>query len=426
MSSRSRKTTILVTASTFPRWTDDLVPRFVEEQPRFIQAQHPEIDIHVLVPHHAGASKQERASGLNIYRFSYFWPLRWQKLVYPAILPNIKQKKWLILQIPFLLLFEFLATWRLVRILKPDFLYAHWFVPQGITAGLVSMLTGIPCAFTSHSSDVQIMNKIPWIGTHLSRFFIRRMYAITVVSRRSLEKLKAFFNKVEWSIIEQKTAVIPMGVDIDQIRKRNQDSNVLKTQFGLSNHMVIFFIGRLAEKKGVTYLLRSFAQLKSDHPTITLIIAGDGPLKVELEQEAVLLGIGDRTQFIGYTSGKTKLDYLNLCDIMVVPSIITESGDAEGLPVALLEGLAAGKICIATDVSGADDIIRDGENGYLIPQKDIQALNTAIKIVLALSEPQRNNMLAKARTTAESFNWRPIANMHYTHLFSDRNVRNSL
>jgi len=405
---------------------DDSVPRFVEDQVRFIRAQQPEIDIHVLVPHSAGASKQEDIGGVTVYRFSYFWPLRWQKLVYPAILPNIKQKKRLIFQIPFLLFFEFLATWRFVRTLKPDFLYAHWFVPQGITAGIVSIITGVPCVFTSHSSDVEIMRKVPWIGTYLVRFFIRRMHAVTVVSRRSLQKMKAFFNKTEWAIIEQKTAIIPMGVDIDQIKNGRQDSIFLKAQFGLSDHTVIFFIGRLAEKKGVTYLLQAFAQLKSDYPTIKLIIAGDGPMKPELEQEAVLLDIEDRTQFIGYTSGKTKLDYLNECDVLVVPSIITDSGDAEGLPVALLEGLAAGKICIATDVSGADDIIRNGENGYLVPQKDIQALNTAIKTVLHLSDLQKNNLTEKAQSTAEAFDWRHIADMHCDHLFAEKSGMGNL
>jgi glycosyltransferase involved in cell wall biosynthesis len=102
-----------------------------------------------------------------------------------------------------------------------------------------------------------------------------------------------------------------------------------------------------------------------------------------------------------------------------VPSIITDSGDAEGLPVSLMEGLAYGKVCIATNESGADDILIDGKDGFLLPQKDVDGLSAALVRAARLTPTERQAMTTAAQATAQQFSWPTIARQHYDFLFKD-------
>src|SRR5690606_4337786 len=106
----------------------------------------------------------------------------------------------------------------------------------------------------------------------------------------------------------------------------------------------ILFLGRLAEKKGVHLLLPAFAALRATHPDARLVIAGDGPWRERLERQARTgLGLGEHAvRFAGYVTGDAKRALLAEAHVYVLPSITTADGDAEGLPVSLLEGLAAG------------------------------------------------------------------------------------
>lgn len=412
-----KKLKVLVTASTFPRWENDMIPNFVKDQIEFLFKNYPNLEIHILAPHSAGAKKYEEEEGVFIHRFQYFWPSSLQKVVYPAIVPNMNVNRWLVLQIPFLFLFEVVTIYRLLLKLRPSFLYSHWFIPQGICGGIVALLTGVPHVFTSHSSDVQIMRKVPLLGGVIVRFFINRMEAFTVVSKRSLDKIKSFYTEKTWEAVENKVEIIPMGVDVRKFAKASDTQSNLKERYNLSDKKVIFFIGRLTEKKGVTYLLKAFKSLNTTYSNLALVIAGDGPLEFSLKQETVKLGIENKVLFLGYINGWKKNDYFHLSDIIVVPSIITKDGDAEGLPVVLLEGLATGKICVATDASGADDILLNGKNGFLVSEKNVEQLIFAISSTLKLDNYKKADIAIAAQETAKNLDWNMITDRYYNHFF---------
>jgi glycosyltransferase involved in cell wall biosynthesis len=404
---------LLIIASTFPAADTDPVPAFVKDQIVALKKQHPELEISVLAPHDMRSRTVSFRSHehYNEYRFHYFWPFHFERLAGRGIVPTLKQRPVYYALIPFLIGFEFFALLRLSRRLKPDVVYAHWFTPQGISAGMVSMIVGVPFVYTSHSSDVAFLHKLPIVGPFFVRYFTKRARAVTVVSRRSLEKLRSFFNAADWRALRPKVAVIPMGVALPAA------TNPAKLRPG--KIINILFIGRLAEKKGVHYLLPAFNELLKSHPNVKLTIAGDGPWLDRLQKQVKSLAIPEKSiAFSGYASGNRKAKLIANSDIFVVPSIITAGGDAEGLPVALMEGLAAGKICIATRESGADDII-DSKSGYVIPQKDVGALADALKSALELKPAARRNMQRAARDTARQFAWPVIAEQHYKFLFTN-------
>jgi glycosyltransferase involved in cell wall biosynthesis len=408
---------ILVTASTYPRWADDAVPMFVHDQLVFLKKNYPEIDITLLTPHHPGAKRHEKCDFGEIFRFKYFFPVRFQSLAYPAILPNLKNNKLLYLQIPFLFLFEFTALFVLTIKRKPDYIYSHWFIPQGIVGGFVGMLTKTRHVYTSHSSDVMIANKLPILGPFLVRFFSRRAYKITVVSKRSYAKLKDYFSDKKWQQIEDKVRIIPMGVDTALFNEERDSRNSLKEILGYNERNILLFIGRVVEKKGIKYILEALKDYKNTDPSVLLVVAGDGPELEELKTTAGLLQVDNHVDFVGYAMGDRKINLFRICDVVLLPSIITDDGDAEGFPVVLMEALAAGKICIATDVSGADDIIENEISGFLIKQKSAKAILNCLIRIQELSRDEKAGITRNATRKAKMLDWNYIVKQHVDHLF---------
>jgi glycosyltransferase involved in cell wall biosynthesis len=137
-------------------------------------------------------------------------------------------------------------------------------------------------------------------------------------------------------------------------------------------------VGRLAPEKGIDDLLRAFAAVRSGMDA-SLLIAGDGPDRMKLEALAAELGIGDAVEFAGYTANVAEA--LARMDVFVLPS------RSEGIPLALLEAMAAGLPVVAARVGGVPEVVADGETGVLVPPGDPPALAAAMADLL--SDPLR-------------------------------------
>ena len=137
---------------------------------------------------------------------------------------------------------------------------------------------------------------------------------------------------------------------------------------GRPNYLV-FTPARLHPQKGHAVLLAAAAQV----PEATFVLAGDGPLRTELEQKARALGVADRCVFLGYRPDVPVL--LAAADLVVLPSLF------EGLPVSVLEAMAAQRPVVATAIGGTDEAITHDQTGLLVPAGDSTALATAIQRV---------------------------------------------
>jgi glycosyltransferase involved in cell wall biosynthesis len=406
---------LLAVASTFPASDTDPVPGFVKDQLIAFKKIRPSLQISVLAPHDRRSCTKNfrRCQEYDEYRFHYFWPFSAEKLAGRGIIPALRSNPLNYLLIPFFFLGEFLALLALTKKLKPDVIYAHWFTPQALVSSWVSRITGTPFVFTTHASDVDVWRNIPLLGHHIVRRHASRAHAFTAVSRRSMGKLRRFFPPEQWQSMQKKGALIPMGVPIPDAEPRQESTAPAQT--------IILFLGRLVEKKGLQYLLPAYAAARADMGDSLLVVAGDGPMLDDLQRQAAQLGLGEEVHFAGFVSGAAKADLLRRADLFVVPSIIAASGDAEGLPVSLLEGLAYGKLCIATAESGADDIIVNDTNGFLIPQQDVEALSAALVQAAKLAPERRRDMELAAHSTARRFDWHTVASRHYEFLLRPLN-----
>ncbi len=150
----------------------------------------------------------------------------------------------------------------------------------------------------------------------------------------------------------------------------------------------LLFVGRLTELKGVTVLLEALQQVKKEQPDVELTIVGDGPDRDRFEAVACELDVADHVRFVGARSQAEVADQLADTDVFVLPSF------AEGVPVTLMEALAAGVPVVATHVGGVAELVEHGINGYLVLPGD--AVSLADALLALLDDPRSRQLFGQA------------------------------
>lgn len=170
----------------------------------------------------------------------------------------------------------------------------------------------------------------------------------------------------------EKLVVHYTGIDVERLPARNAAG-----EDGLIVH-----VGRLVEVKGTKFLIRSMARIKAAHPNARLIVIGDGPLKYGLAKEATALGLGTSIRFLGALPNEETLSWIRKAAVLVVPSVTIANGYAEALGMVNLEASCQGVPVVASASGGIPEAIRDGETGFLVPERDIVGLAERISSLL--------------------------------------------
>lgn len=182
---------------------------------------------------------------------------------------------------------------------------------------------------------------------------------------------RAFQNTInDWGFPVEKTRVISTMFNGREMRK-------FENALIRDNHTVIF-LSRLIPEKGIFELLDAFECLADKDKKLRLVVAGDGPSKVEVHERLKSMASRDRVRLTGHIEGETKVHALINSDIFVLP---TRHG--EGCPVALLEAMASGLAIITTPVGGIPDIIKHKENGLLLDSVTSGSICSAMKYLFA-------------------------------------------
>ena len=161
--------------------------------------------------------------------------------------------------------------------------------------------------------------------------------------------------------------------------------------------------GRLIEKKGLKTSLRAFAKFVQRHAQARLTIAGEGPLRDELESSSQMLGIEDRVHFAGFLTQEDLREAFYRSHIFLHPSETGLDGNQEGVPNSMLEAMASGLPVFATTHGGIPEVIEDGVSGRLVAEGDAEAL--AEELLKGVEEPELLSQFAAngARAVAEKF-----------------------
>jgi len=150
---------------------------------------------------------------------------------------------------------------------------------------------------------------------------------------------------------------------------------------------------RLIEKKGLKTSLLSFAEFAARYPRSTFTIAGEGPLRSELEERAGELGVGDKVSFAGFVSQTQLRELFYRSHIFLHPSELGTDGNQEGVPNSMLEAMASGLPVFATEHGGIPEAIENGTSGILVKEGDAPALGRAL--LEAVARPDQLSTIAR-------------------------------
>ena len=184
------------------------------------------------------------------------------------------------------------------------------------------------------------------------------------------------------------------GVDLGEIPARAHPARK-------DGAVTILSVARLVEMKGIEYGLRAVAELSRTLPGLRYEIVGDGPLCARLRARAEELGVGSIVRFLGWLDQAEVAERLAGADVFLAPSVTDAEGAQEGIPVAIMEAMASGLPVVATGYSGIPELVRDGSDGLLVPERDVTRLQAALRaLVESPQERRRLGASARARVAA--------------------------
>ena len=397
---------VLLMATTFPRWEDDTMPQFIYELSKELNTGS--VDVVVLAPHYPGAKRKETMSGITVYRYPYMFPYKYQKIALQGnggILPSLKQSPIALLQLPLLIASLVVHTVWIYRKERIDVINSHWLLPNAVIAGALTTVLDARHVMTLHARGVLLIQRLPF-GSAIAASAYRWSEAILPVSTDIRDRFIAAADGAIDGV--EKFQVQPMGAHTGEYDTEKKGAlraeRTVDTVRGL-------FVGRLTDKKGIRYLLDAIDDAEFPVDAFQLTIVGLGPLEDELRSYVDELNLGAQVTFTGWVSEAELHDQYVLSDFVVVPSIETDSGDTEGMPTVIAEAFAAGNPVIATDVGGIPDVVDDGTNGYIVPQKQPAALAAAMGRLIA-DTGRREELSNGALATAAELDWSRCAEQY--------------
>lgn len=191
---------------------------------------------------------------------------------------------------------------------------------------------------------------------------------------------------------DARTVVVPLGLDLGALLAQPADAPNLRRELQIGDEdIVVGFVGRFVPIKNIAALVAAFAAASAQQPNMWLLLAGDGPLRGEIQSLAEQCGVSGRVRFLGWIEDLPAL-YATL-DICALSSL------NEGTPVAIIEAMAASRAVVSTAIGGVADVIDDGRTGILVKSGDVDALAAALRR-LAANPAERATLGAAARVDA--------------------------
>jgi len=346
---------ILMLGTSFPRHKNSGIGKFVFELAKSLASLGN--DVNVLTTNFPGGNKKEIMSGVNVHRFNYFLPAKLQRLTWPGGLPDQLKISWLArIQLPFFLLVYIVQCALWLR--KSDVVVCNW-----IYTGTIMQFARVfawrhcPCLIVIRGSDMKMIESAGII----SKIFLKTLKsadAVCVVAEGFVEPLQSLgVNNVYFT---------PNGIEKENF---SIDKELAFKHLKLADKPIVLYAGSLIDRKDVGTLVEAM-----DGIDALLVIVGDGERRVALEKTAKLLSV--KSLFVGEVDASEMPYWMAAATVFALPSLY------EGRPNVLIEALASGKACIATNIKGTKELILDGKTGFLVEPQKVKSLHDKIELLL--------------------------------------------
>ncbi|HEX3454151.1 MAG TPA: glycosyltransferase, partial [Gaiellaceae bacterium] len=273
-----------------------------------------------------------------------------------------------------------------------DVVHAHWVLPNGWASASVANRAGVPIVVTVHGTDVALAEGNRLLASAAGQTF-GRVAAVTATSENLRQRAVAL------GADPRSATTTYIGVDTGRFAPRPASPEMRELLGGREGDLLVVSVGRLAQVKGFEYLIEAASRVQRS----SFAIVGDGELRPELER--LVEASSGRVELVGALPHDRVADAFVAADVVVVPSVVDDRGRVDATTSTALEALASGRPLIATNVGGIPEVVHDGDNGLLVPEKDPVALAAAIERVR--TDPDlRERLSARAREFAlERLSW---------------------
>ncbi len=363
---------VLMVATSYPKFPGDTTAPFIQEIAAGVVAHGH--DVRIVLPNHRALQLQPKERGVELVTFRYAPHPSLEVWGYAESLQaDVGLKQSALLAAVFALPATFFALRNQIRAFQPDIIHAHWLLPNGWPAMIAAQLYGIPLVISMHGSDVAMAERNVVFRTMARRIFLQSRMNTACSGDLQRRALTLGANPAQ-------TKVLPYGVAVDEFDPQARNRAWIQQQFGIeASAPLIVAVGRFVYKKGFHTLIHAVSLVRTLVPNVRLLLVGYGDLQHEYERQISDLGVQDVVVMPGQLFRDDVARAIASADIYCVPSVHDESGNVDGLPNSLLEGMAAGRAVVASAIAGIPDVITHGVHGLLVPEGDADALATAIR-----------------------------------------------
>lgn len=285
-----------------------------------------------------------------------------------------------------------------------DIVHTSFDIPPGPFAGLrYAQKKKVPMVVTYHGDwEENYGNVIRRFGVSIFNKWAKKILSLAkiIISPSSIYVSRSNL----LGEYGEKVVVIPNGIDMDEFKIKQSKKECRKSLgLPLDNDIVLFF-GNLSPYKSPDILLKALPQIMDEVPSILLIFAGLGIMMDDLKKLSVNLGVEKNVIFPGFVDKDERSFYYKSADIFCLPSTMK----TESFGIVNLEAMSSGIPIIASNIGGIPDVVKDHENGLLVPPNDISALANAI-IYLLKNKEKRIRMGLDGIQKAKAYSWKNIA-----------------
>jgi glycosyltransferase involved in cell wall biosynthesis len=388
--------------SSYPKYEGDVTAPFVESIAASVAADGNEV--HVLAPYHPDVRREPVEKGVHLHFFKYS-PFRHLNIwgYAESLEADVRVKSAIFPLTPVVFVSSLWALWRLTSEVKFDVVHAHWVIPNGPIGAVIARLRMLPLVISLHGSDIFIAEQSRLVA-RVARWCFKAASAITAPSEDLRQRA------IKLGAPASRCHLVPYGVDPSTFTRIENAGPVLRKELGLPrDSLIVFAVGRMVYKKGFEYLIRAVPAILREHPEARIVLAGGGDLEPRLESLVHQLGVENSVIMPGWVTRDKMPLYFSGCDLFVLPSVVDQQGNVDGLPNTLLEAMASARPVVATEVAGVPLAVKDGENGLLVPEKQPGELASAINLLLRAPELRVQYGEASRRRVESELNWETTA-----------------
>lgn len=405
---------ICLLTSSYPTWHESkkeiIKGKFVHDMARHLAKAG--VEVHVVTQHERGTPHYELKDDVIIHRFHYFIH-SFETLTEGAGIPeNIKTFKNRLL-VPFYVVGMITNAFSIIKQNRISIVNAHWGIPTGFLGLILKRLTGCTLVTTLYGAEL-----FPLLaGNHssLRKFLKSALNGADLLAGISAETVKA-----AQSISDRRDIhVIPDGIDMDYYVPGEINQTIL-SKYKCDGKRVIFFTGRMVERKGHRFLIEAMNIVHEKDNTAKLLLGGHGPLFPELMQLRASLNLDDVIEMPGFLPEEELVPILQSIDLHVLPSWVDANGDTEGSATAAFEAMACRTPSIISRVGGNIGAIEEGQGAYYFEAGN--SFNLAEKILMLLEDDalRNQNGLAARTFVEEHYSWQKSIEA-YLQLLGDKN-----